>query len=196
MTLDNEGNVFTGIVNLDADNGIIRQSTGDLLLGNVETNVDFTATAINGSLAQTPSTTIEVGGNSSFTAKTEINLPNTGNRLGQQTTVNAPLYELNSLDPLNLIRTGAALGEATLSRTVSQTTNDTFTRPASASESDPQGSSQSNTAMNPNGWFEKFKMFVSSLVKSGSANPANNQESQLKAEQTDDDTFLRRQGPA
>ncbi|MCR9207343.1 MAG: YDG domain-containing protein [bacterium] len=196
VILDNEGNVFTGIVNLDADNGIIRQSTGDLLLGNVETNVDFTATATNGSLGQTPSTTIEVGGNSSFTAKTEINLPNTGNRLGQQTTVNAPLYELNSLDPLNLIRTGAALGEATLSRTVSQTTNDTFTRPASASESDPQGSSQSNTAMNPNGWFEKFKMFVSSLVTSGSANPANNQESQLKAEQTDNDTFLRRQGPA
>ncbi|PHQ32232.1 YDG domain-containing protein [Rhodopirellula bahusiensis] len=196
VIFDNEGNIFAGIVNLLADNGTIRQSVGDLLFGNVQTTGDFTATAINGSIGQSPSSSVEVDGNSSFTARTDIELTNAGNRLGQQTTVNAPRYDLHSLDPLDIVRTGAALGDSTLSQTVSQTTNDTFTRPASASESDSQGSSQSNTAMNPNGWFEKFKMFVSSLVTSGSANPTNNQGSQLNAEQTDDDTFLRRNGPA
>ncbi|EMI51858.1 beta strand repeat-containing protein [Rhodopirellula sallentina] len=194
VILDNEGNVFTGIVNLDADNGIIRQSTGDLLLGNVETNVDFTGTATNGSLGQTPSTTIDVGGNSSFTAKTEINLPNTGNRLGQQTTVNAPLYELNSLDPLNLIRTGAALSNEALTRSVSETTNDTFTRPAAAAETESQ--SNSDTAQSATGWFEKFKTFVANLVSNGSSDAGNDGAVQLNVDQRGDETFIRQQGPS
>ncbi|WP_430438386.1 YDG domain-containing protein [Neorhodopirellula lusitana] len=194
VILDNEGNLFTGIVNVLANNGIIRQSTGDLLLGNVQTTGDFTATANNGSVGQTPTSTIEVAGNSSFTAKTEISLPNTGNRLGQQTTVNAPLYELNSLDPLNLIRTGAALADSALSESVSETTNDTFTRPASASQSDSQ--SQADAGQSPNGWFERFKSFVTSLTTRDAANPVLNEPPQIQAEQTGPETYLRSQGPA
>ncbi|TWU48137.1 beta strand repeat-containing protein [Rubripirellula reticaptiva] len=193
VILGNIGNVFTGIVNVLADNGIIRQSTGDLLLGNVQTTGDFTTTANNGSVGQSPTSTIDVAGNSSFTAKTAINLPNAGNRLGQQTTVNAPRFELNSLDPLDIIRTGAALGDSALSKSVSDTTNDTFTRPASASQTDPN--SGANTGQRPNGWFETFKMFVTNLVTRGSDNSVNGQAEGLSAEQTGDETYLRRQGP-
>ncbi|WP_236617853.1 beta strand repeat-containing protein [Rhodopirellula europaea] len=196
VVLDNEGNIFAGVVNLLAANGIIHQSTGNLMLGNVETTGDFTVTAAHGSIDQSLTSTVDVDGNSSFTARNGIYLPNASNRLGQQTTVNAPIYELNSLDPIDLVRAGAALGDETLSRSVSETTNDTFTRPASANESDSQDSSPSDPEMGPNGWFQKFKTFVSSLVTGGSTHPTNNQESQLNAEQTGNDTFLRHRDPA
>nr|WP_246146889.1 YDG domain-containing protein [Rubripirellula lacrimiformis] len=193
VILDNPGNVFTGIVYMLADNGTIRQSAGDLLLGHAETIGDLTVTVENGSLGQTPTSTIEVGGNSSFTARTEIDLMNSGNRLGEQTTVDAPLYKLHSIDPLNIVRTGAALADSTMSESISQTTNDTFTRPASASQTDSQ--SGEHSGQSNGGWFEKFKMFVADLVSRGSVNSVNGQTAGLNAEQTGDETYLRPQGP-
>jgi hypothetical protein len=74
ITLDGNNNDFQGTVNADGDDVILRDSEGDLTLGDVQTTGDLDVTSADGDITQNADSTISVAGKTTLDAAGDIDL--------------------------------------------------------------------------------------------------------------------------
>ena len=187
VQLGQSQNQFGDVVNVIATAAELVQTLGDLLLGNVNVTGDFQARSSSGNLSQPAGGTIQVGGDASFTAKREIKLDSLTNQFAAGVTVNAPQHTVNATHPVSIRRTGAAMGAEVSSQTLSQTINDTFTRPANEAQDAP--SQRPAATQSLLGWYQKFVRFVRNL-EGGSTDLAGGGLPELEVKEIGSDTFV------
>ncbi|TWT98970.1 YDG domain-containing protein [Neorhodopirellula pilleata] len=152
-------NEFVGVVHVDARNAEIAQSVGDLILGTVRIVDHFWAESTKGKITQSSTATIEIGGDTSLKSQRPIELKNQSNRFGGPITVDAPLFDIQSVDPLTFIRTGVSLAGEVGARTNGETVRDSIVRPSNTNQ-DSTGTSQSNSAPTP--WSDRTEDLLTS----------------------------------
>lgn len=178
IELTGTGNQFTGPVNLDANNAEITQATGDLVLGTLNIVDQFWTDVLSGKLKQTPTGTITVGGKSTLNARGPIELDGTGNDFQGSVTVNAPLFNVRSVTPPMIIRTGASLANDVGLRANAAGVRDTIIRPAQGYQDD-------------RGYVARVVQFFQDLLGKPGVDATNEALPSLDIEQDGNDTFIR-----
>ncbi|MCA9212612.1 MAG: filamentous hemagglutinin N-terminal domain-containing protein [Planctomycetales bacterium] len=127
VLLDNEGNIFGGIVDVCAENAEIFQSVGDLVLRTVKVGNDFWAKSKDGGIKQTSGGTVTVGGKTTLIARKAISLPG-NNSFGGQVFVDGLPYDFGDND-VELVEQGLARSDDLMRTASSDAIFDTFLRP-------------------------------------------------------------------